>query len=371
MLKDQIRTSFESQVRREELIGRGLNILEDKEGKERRDVSSVFSGRGIGKVGLILGKELGGQEFNALRIMGKNLAIQKELRNSGEIYDHPEIKFDKIPMRDEIMRLIAHFIGRSVAYTRKYPFEDWKLSHDEIVNRPLLTSDSLTGFHALGYGSICYEKDIFESGELAACGQVQPLFSRWSPQTTEDADFANSTGQSIYSLFKVMSSKMGMTETELMMMVILCERVLTSGISDIPFVLNETNTMMTVVTCFMIVNKSISTDVPFSNAYWCHRFGIGLENLSISERFVLEKLNFQTQISPAEWEAAVVLKERIMKRWTVTPPSIPVSIPLQLQQGAATTDSASSGNASASESSKATVQNVDPSMPPANSEAKS
>ncbi|KAH7830060.1 uncharacterized protein MONOS_9080 [Monocercomonoides exilis] len=254
-----------------------------------------------------------------------------------QAFPHPSppiIVLDDTPMSDKTMRLISHYIGRSVAYTLKYPF----LNSPYVLRDPDKTSKlnetSPHGFNPLGYqclldpyhfviSSSILPEQVFQHVDPSTGAILFPQthFTNWSPREYADSELSNSIAQNLYSMMVVMSMKMKMTETELLQALVLIERVLTRGANDIPFVLNQSNVAMALMTAILLVNKTITTDVPYSNSYWSVRFGFPLNHLNVSEVFMLNKLGWNTYISRAEWDAVVELRYRIVQRWVTTPPT--------------------------------------------------
>ncbi|KAH7820705.1 uncharacterized protein MONOS_2091 [Monocercomonoides exilis] len=210
--------------------------------------------------------------------------------------DVVQVHFDGNIMNNEFIEVMSDFIGKSVAFTNCHA---WHNSKRHIRRNPIYSS-LLTPIRAIGTKFI---EDLSDQEALS--------FSNWTNLSREEISLVNYLRDIACGLMKTMSCQMRIRQSEFLQGLILLERVLTGQLTDIPFVLTRDNMPMALCVCVMLANK-LNADVPFSNAWWSHAFGIPIPHLAKSELFFLSCLSYTTSIKKEEFQAAVDTYQKLL-----------------------------------------------------------
>lgn len=204
--------------------------------------------------------------------------------------------FDVAVLSGSFIRVLSKYIGRSVGYTLEYPF---RREHSAQFGSDAPGS-STEVIRALG--SRMLEMGL-KNGEV-------PL-ELWRPQNGDVARIVCGCSETASFVLTKICAVLCLRESEILRGLVLLERMVSGGLSDIVFSLSEENLPMALVVAMMLANKT-SADKPYSNQAWAELFEIDISLLNESEMFFLKCISFDAGVSEAEFGAVSSLWRKII-----------------------------------------------------------
>jgi hypothetical protein len=212
--------------------------------------------------------------------------------------------FDNEPVSSDDIHLLADFIGWSVASTMAEPFVSGGLAKGG-ADGAMFASSADGGVHPLGRRCLC-------EGPSGS----DPWSCTWDEHHATYAHIATVIAENVEAIYDHGKKLNILTLSEVKYALVLLERVLTSELSSVPFVLNADNFAMALLVALILSHKVLSTDRPLSNSCWAKIFGVDLGVLNSSEEFMLAKVQYQATVSEAENAAVDLLLQKLRNRYT-------------------------------------------------------
>jgi hypothetical protein len=211
--------------------------------------------------------------------------------------------FDNEPVRRVDDHLLADFIGWSIASTMADPYAPTGRAKGGGDGDMFACSD-FGGINPLGRRCL---SDGPIGSDPWSCARELPdvAFVKVSSDVAENVEAIYDHGRKLSIL----------TLTEAKCALVLLERVLTSELTTVPFVLNPENFAMALLVALILSHKVLSSDKPLSNSCWSKVFGVDLGVLNASEEFMLAKVQYQATVSEAEYAAVNALLQKLRNRY--------------------------------------------------------
>jgi hypothetical protein len=208
-------------------------------------------------------------------------------------FSDSSIILETTPFPIEYINPISVFISRSVILP---------MFHPEISKVGEFTVHDLSCFNGLGQKSLVLP-------ESSDC------LSNWTAPNESVLSLVNEVFRDVTATLTLLQEYGGITLTEVKLMIILLEKVLTESCDSNPFVLHSENCVIALISAFHLVHKTLSVDIGWQLHEMATVFRIPLDWALKSELFLLTLLGWRVWVDRKDVEAASSLLEKVIGKF--------------------------------------------------------